>query len=460
MIALQEIITVTGGTLLSTGSEAVTGISTDTRSLRPGEIFIALRGENFDGHRFVADALYKGAAGVVLSSLPNGLAQSADARGKSIIKVADTLLALGAIATAHRRKFSLPLIAITGSVGKTATKEMLAHILSKRREVLRTPENYNNEIGVPLALLALTEHHQAAVIEMAMRGPDQIRYLAELAQPVVGVITNIGPSHLELLCDEESTARAKAELLEVMGPQGTAVLNADDRFFPLLRELAPGRVVTFGLQQPADYQTAEVSSADGLSADFVLHTGGVMIMAHLPVPGMHQVHNALAAVAAACQIGESASEAITALEDFSPAHGRLETVTTARGFTIIDDSYNASPASMEAALQVLARYPAERKLAVLGDMKELGPQEHEFHRQVGRQAADTGLSLLVTVGELAATIVEGAASNLASDRIMQVNSNDQAAEILLQHLRPGDVVLVKGSRVMAMEQIVERLKHA
>jgi UDP-N-acetylmuramoyl-tripeptide--D-alanyl-D-alanine ligase len=443
---------------LSSGDGRWAGISTDTRSLQPGQLFVALRGEHFDGHEFVSAAFARGAAGAVVSAVRDEWSRDPACAGKPLIVVDDTLAALGALAAAHRSRFEIPVVAVTGSTGKTTVKEMIAHVLGKSRRVLQSAENFNNEIGVPLTLLSLNADHQAAVIEMAMRGRGQIRYLAGLARPSMGVITNIGPSHLELLGDLESVARAKGELLESLNG-GVAVLNADDEQFSLLASLAPGPVVTFGIECPADFGAADLrpQPAAGFRFRFT-HPAGALETT-LPLPGQHQVYNALATAAAVAQLGVDGPAALAALGDFQARRGRLRMVRSSRGFTIIDDCYNASPASMRAALEVLAEFEGGRRYAVLGDMKELGSGEVAFHREVGAAAAAAGLETLVTFGELARHLGEAAADRLGGDRVIAADDHEAAADLLLERLAPGDTVLVKGSRAMGMERIVERLAH-
>jgi len=456
----QEAATTVRGRLVSGGQGTWRGVSTDTRALAPGSLFVALKGNRFDGHQFVSEAFAQGAAGAVVSAIWEDWKRDAACAQKPLILVDDTLEALGALAAAHRAQFQIPVMAVTGSTGKTTTKDMTAHVLGKSREVLRTAENYNNEIGVPLALLSLTNSHRVAVIEMAMRGRGQIRYLAEMARPSIGIITNIGPSHLELLGDLESVAQAKGELLECIGSDGIAVLNADDSYLPSLRSLATGRVITFGIERPADFRALEPSVENGGRTGFRLACADGNADIVLPLPGRHAVYNALAAAAAVAQVGVDPLEALGALADFEPGPGRLRLLRARRGFSIIDDCYNASPASMAAALAVLADLPAEHKYAALGDMRELGREEIAFHREAGVAAAGVGLDLLVTVGDLARHIGLAAAEVLGTDRVVAAEDNDTAADILLAQLTETDAVLIKGSRAMGMEHIVKRLADA
>jgi UDP-N-acetylmuramoyl-tripeptide--D-alanyl-D-alanine ligase len=458
MLKLSEIRTITQAEGLSPEPEiTVGGIATDSRNLKAGDLFIALRGEKYDGGDFLEEAFARGAAAALVSRTP------APPKKGPVLVVNDTLAALGALAANWRRRFDLPVVAVTGSVGKTTTKEMLAAILSQSREVLKTPENYNNEIGVPLTLLQLKQAHQVGVIEIAMRGKGQIRYLAEMCAPTVGVITNIGVSHLELLSSPAAIAQAKAELLEVMGSTGKIVLNQDSESFPFLAEKA-GQLLTFGLR--SGQVRAEAIKFDGQGSSFTLwlpreasrpEGESESVPVTLPVPGKHNIANALAAAAAARWLGISAQQIGTGLEAFRAVIGRMRLLQSPLGYTIIDDSYNASPDSMRAALEVLADIGGERKIAVLGDMRELGPESAMYHRAIGRFAGQLPLDLIVTVGEMGQEIANSAADALSSAAIEFVPSAQDALRLLAGLLRPGDVVLVKASRALGLETVVKGL---
>jgi len=449
-----EILEATGGSLVGGARDAsCCGFATDSRTVGAGQCFIALRGESFDGHDFAAAALQAGAGGAILSLRPEDL-PSRPAAGFIII-VEDTLKALGDLARVQRSRFNLPLIGVTGSTGKTTTKDMTAAILACRGPVAATPENYNNEIGVPLALLSLAPEHQAAVIEMAMRGPGEIAYLASLARPTIGVVTNVGLSHLERLGSPEAIADAKAELVEAVG-EGAAVLNADDPYCERMSRRARGRVVSFGLSEAAHFRAVEITAAqDGTLFRLVSPAGETQ--ARLSAPGRHQVLNALAAAAAAMQAGATLDQVAAGLGAFATSHRRAQLMESKAGFRILDDCYNASPASVEAALELLSDLSGKRKVAILGDMLELGPSAPELHRAIGEQAGATGLDLVIAVGELGRWIAEGAHAVMAREAVRWTASNEQAAAWALESLAPGDLVLVKASRAMAFEHITERL---
>jgi len=455
-----QIVAATGGQLVAGNASATcSGIATDSRAVAPGQCFIALRGERFDGHDFVPAVLLAGASGVVVSrapetALPQGGGAPFPGEGASfVVMVEDTLIALGRLARLHRDRHDMPVIAVTGSTGKTTTKDMIAAILSRRGPIAATPANYNNEIGVPLALLSLMPEHMAAVIEMAMRGPGEIAYLASLARPTIAVITNIGLSHLERLGSPDAIAEAKGELVEAVGA-GVSVLNADDPYFERLSARARGGVVSFGVNETAQFRALGVISGEQ-GTRFRLRCPDGEMQVFLSTPGRHQVMNALAAAAAAIAAGAGLDDVAMGLAGFTASRARMVAGTS--GFRVLDDCYNASPASMEAALELLADLDARRRIAILGDMLELGPSAPELHRAVGEEAGEIGLDLLIAVGELGRCIAEGAREVMSPEAVRWACSNDEAAAWALEALGPGDVVLVKASRAMAFERITERL---
>lgn len=450
-ITREEALSSTGGKLLQPGPLIFSGVSTDSRTLAPGQLFVALRGERHDGHDFVRHAAEQSAGGVMVSrpmaDLPDDLC---------VIQVADTLRALGAMAESRLRSLSPLVVAITGSTGKTTTKEMTAEILAQSRPVLRTPESYNNEVGVPMAALELNSHHRAAVFELAMRGPGEIAYLARLLRPKVALITNTGLSHLGRLGSQRAIAEAKAELLAEIAADGTAVLNADDESFGFLKEKSRAPVRSFGLSREADVRAEKVTGDPVTGLDFLLAAPEGNIRVGLSLPGRHQVMNALAAAAAALAAGGSLNDVAAGLASVKPAKHRLQLLQARGGWKVLDDCYNASPASMREALNLLKEIPARSRLAALGDMLELGPESALLHRQLGRSAAECKLDFLVTVGEFSGETAAGALELMAPRQVAAAARIEEAASLMKPHLCEGSVVLVKGSRALCLETLVRR----
>jgi UDP-N-acetylmuramoyl-tripeptide--D-alanyl-D-alanine ligase len=429
-----------------------TGVSTDTRTLAPGDLFVALRGETHDGHDYVQAALDAGACAVVVSDagrVPTG---------RPAVVVADTLIAFGRIAAAHRAELDVQIAAVTGSVAKTTTKNIVATILAEVGETLSAPGTHNNEVGVPQTLLALCPSHRFAVLELAMRGVGEISWLAELVRPQVGLITNIGESHVGRLGSREAIARAKAELFEHLPPDGRAILNHDDFYSPLLAEMSPCPVLSFGMSDTADYHARNLRSRGLAGADFTLVTPTGEVEVVLRAAGRHNVINALAAAATAAALGADLVDIATGLETYTGTAMRLEQVPGAGGSLIINDAYNASPDSVRAALALLSEADG-RRILVFGDMLELGAIADSAHREVGRQAVDAGVSWLIAVGEAAALAAEEAAARGVRADVFA--DADEAAAALRAELTAGDVALVKASRGMALERVVEAVRdHA
>jgi UDP-N-acetylmuramoyl-tripeptide--D-alanyl-D-alanine ligase len=432
-----------------------TGVSTDTRTLKAGDLFVALRGERFDGHRFLAVAADAGAAAAMVEPVAAHAPSSLP-----LLVVPATRLALGRLAAHWRARHRLPLVALTGSSGKTTVKEMLAAVLREatvqrsgaagEQAVLATRGNLNNDIGVPLMLLELGDSHRYAVIEMGMNHAGEIRYLTQLALPDVALVNNAGRAHIEFLGSEEAIARAKGEIFEGLSGSGIAIINADDRFAPLWRELAVGRRrIEFGLESSAavsaTYRLSEATS------EIVLTTPAGSASATLYAPGVHNVRNALAAAAAAVALDIPASTIALGLHRYAGVKGRLQLKRGLRGVQVIDDTYNANPESVRAALAVLAQHHGPR-IFVFGDMGELGENAHQLHREVGLAAREARVDRMLALGTHAARAVEafGALARHHTD----------AAELIAEltgSLEEGATVLVKGSRFMRMERIVEAL---
>jgi len=426
----------------------VRGVSTDTRDLAPGELFIALVGQQHDGHDFLPAARQAGAAAAVISR------RCTPPQGLPVVIVEDTLEALGAIAALHRSRMSARSAAITGSTGKTTTKDMLGAIMRHVGATVVAEGTHNNEVGVPLTLLRLRPQDEFCVLELAMRAPGEIGYLARIAQPHVGVITNIGQSHVGRLGTREAIAQTKAELLEHLPPDGAAVLNADDFFFSVFAAMAPCPVVAFGLGPEAQVRAEEIANHDLDRVAFRLITSAGAADVAMPVPGRHNVLNALAAAAAALELGATVEDIAAGLATHPGTAMRMQRVAGQGGSTIINDAYNASPDSVAAALRVLEAAPG-RRIFVFADMLEMGREAEPAHREVGNLVARGAVHWLIAVGELAAlTAARARELGVPADA---VDDAPAAVELLAGELGPDDTVLVKGSRGMRLERVVEAL---
>ncbi|MCC6730841.1 MAG: UDP-N-acetylmuramoyl-tripeptide--D-alanyl-D-alanine ligase [Chthonomonadales bacterium] len=448
-IGVAELARIVGARVRGPAGGLALGVCIDSRQGAAGSVFFALRGERADGHAFVRAAFEAGAAAAVVE-------RAVDGAGQPQLEVADPLTALGDLARAWRSRFDLPLVGVTGSVGKTSTRDMVAAALGPRLRVHASESNHNNEIGVPLTLLGLAGDHEAAVVEMAMRGAGQIAHLCEIARPIVGVVTNVGVSHLELLGSRQAIADAKAELLEALPSRGAAVLPADDPFVERLTARCRCRALTFGLSAGADVRVTDLAFGDGGEPRFRLNGLRVTLRA----PGVHHARNAAAAVAAALALGLKLEEAVAGLDGFRAPAMRMEVITGRGGVLVLNDTYNAAPDSMAAALATLAlraASPGARAVAVLGDMKELGAYSEEAHRYVGELPEMACVGLLVTVGREAEAIACAARARLPAEAVVSLTDTLAAAGELPRRVRPGDVVLVKGSRAMEMERIVRAL---
>jgi UDP-N-acetylmuramoyl-tripeptide--D-alanyl-D-alanine ligase len=425
------------------------GVSTDTRTVRPGDVFFGIRGERFDGSAFAGVALESGA---ILAVVNGDAALDIDASAP-VVRVPDTIRALGDAARDYRSCFRGPVFAITGTNGKTTVKEMLRAVLGTRFRVHATAGNLNNHIGLPLSIFGLKNEHECAVFELGMSAPGEIDYLAGISRPDFGIILNVGPGHMEFFRSIEDIAEAKTELLRALSPRGTAVLNGDD---PRLRARENGcscRIVRFGIETPVDFRGEEVQLGSDGCASFRVEGYPVS----LRVPGVHNVYNALAAWAAGRLIGLDGGEIGAALERFSAPKMRMQNIVR-DGVCYINDSYNANPLSMRAAAEVLRvmRIPGDGRLvAVLGDMRELGSASAEAHREIGKVFGDLRPSLLFLVGEEAALYREGALlSGMNAAGIYTFRSAEEALPAVNTEKRRGDVIFVKGSRALGMERFI------
>ncbi len=444
MMSLSEVAGAVDGKLV--GADAhFTGVSTDTRTLARDELFVALTGPRFDGHHFLAEARARGAAGALTARAPE-IALPA-------VVVPDTRLALGRLAAGWRARFHIALVAVTGSNGKTTVKNMIAAILGVRGRGIATAGNLNNDIGVPLTLLRLRDGDRHAVIEMGMNHPGEIALLTRLARPTVALITNAAEAHLAGLGSVANVARAKGEIFEGLGPDGTAVINADDPHAGLWRELAAGRrVLRFGLERPAEVSARFRLDPEG--SDITLQTTEGEIAMRIPLLGRHNVANALAASATALAAGAGLEDIRAGLEKIERIAGRLEVKRGANGARVLDDTYNANPGSLAAGLEVLKSARGERVL-VLGDMGELGAAGPDIHRRAGELARRLGIERLYGVGELTRLSVESFGAGGA-----HFAGQPELAEALRAVMHAGMTVLVKGSRAMHMEKVVERIVPA
>lgn len=452
---LEEIAEAVQGTLVRGCSRVkATGVCIDSRRVKPGDLFFAFPGEKVDGHDFLEQAFERGAVGAVISRPV--VVQTASA----LIMVSDTLKALQGLACSYRNIFEIPVVAVTGSTGKTTTKDLIAAVLEQRFPVLKTKCNYNNEIGLPLMLLRLNHSHRVAVLEMAMRGPGEIALLCEISRPQVGVITNIGKSHLELLGSQEAIALAKGELLKSLPVGGCAVLYAEDPWQVKLAEKLSGEVIYYGAGDDCQISASQVALRDLEGVDFNLRTPVGQTHCFLPLPGVHNVTNALAAAAVGYKFGLNPQEIVAGLRSATLTGMRLEIKPGILGTRLIDDSYNASPVSTKAALELLADSGGARKIAVLGDMYELGEESVCGHYQVGEKAAALKIDCLCTVGQLAREIAAGALSaGMDGKRIHAFREKREAVLFLRSYIQKGDVVLIKGSRGMEMEEITASIQN-
>ncbi len=429
-------------------ADVATGYSIDSRTVTARQLFFAVKGERLDGHDFVEQALEKGVAAAVvrkdqLHRYPNK---------SRLLVVDDTLTALQSLATAVRKLWGKPLIGVTGSAGKTTTKDAIAHVLSTQFRVLKSEGNFNNHFGLPLMLLKLEPEHDLAVIEMGMSHAGEIRALAKIAQPQVGVVTNVAPVHLEFFESLAGIARAKYELVESLPASGTAVLNADDEYVSQFGRDFKGRVVMYGTSAQADVRAENVQSRGAEGSEFDLVIGDSRVHAALPLVGEHNILNALAAVAVGLERGLTLREAVAALGTLVPGDKRGQ-VLQVGNITVVNDCYNSNPKALEAMVNALAGMTAERRIAVVGAMLELGPTAEQLHRQAGQHIAKKKIDVLLGVREPARVMVEAARS--AGARAEFVATPEEAGEWLAGEARAGDVVLLKASRGVKLEKALE-----
>lgn len=450
---VKKIVKITQGKLLSGDPDveiAPRRISTDSRTIKAGELFLALDGANFNGNDFIENAFKKGAIGAIGGYFPPTFHNDRKIR----IKVKDSTKALADIAFYHRMKFKIPIVAVTGSNGKTTVKDMIWKVLSTRYEVLKNEGTRNNHIGVPQTLLDLTKDHDVCVLELGANHRGEIRTLASIARPTLAVITNIGPSHLEFFHDLNGVYEAKKEILESLDKKNSKlIINGDDEF---LSKIKSGRlkIVRFGLKESNDFWAGVLSIEDD-KIKFILNDG---VKFELNLLGIHNVYNAIAAIAVARQFNIGYKQIKKAISGYKPSSMRLK-LSKLNGITVINDSYNSNPLSMKSALEAIKYYPARARWVVAGDMLELGPRSIEFHKMIGESIANSNIEGLLTLGKLSKYVLRQAKrSGMDRKNLWHCSTHDEIADILRKVVKKGDAVLLKGSRAMRLEEVIDKLK--
>jgi UDP-N-acetylmuramoyl-tripeptide--D-alanyl-D-alanine ligase len=460
-LSVGTLVEVTGGELLlGPDTTMVNGLVLDSREVHPGAAFVAFTGEHVDGHDFVGDALASGARALIVTRDDDALRAAvaeADRAEVALVRVDDATVAVEALGTWHRQRLACHVIGVTGSTGKTTTKDFLRSVLATRMKVVATTGNRNNELGVPLTVMDAGADTEVLVVEMAMRGPGQIEHLCRIVRPTAGLITNVGVSHVELLGSEEAIASAKGELVRAVPEDGRVFLNGDDAWSPTLAASATAAVTYYGQGPDADVWADDVALSEEGTPTFriVCEQGAADV--RLPALGRHNVYNALAAAAVGLYLEISLDDVVAGLESATFSKWRMETFESATGITVINDAYNANPTSMRAALSALSDLPTTgKRVAVLGDMGELGSLSELAHFELGEVLATSAVDALVTVGEKARRIAEGAlAAGMSTDAVRPCVSVAEATEVLDDLLAQGDSVLVKASRLMGLEKVVE-----
>ena len=455
-LPLSRIAEFAGGRIASGNPDAmISRISTDSRTIQPNELFVPIRGDNFDGHRFIQQAAERGATGALVEENWSGQVSS----NFALIRVPDSLIGYQNIAAAYRQSLSLKVIAITGSNGKTSTKDFVAAALGRRFRVTKTEGNFNNHVGLPRTILEATQEDEFAIWELGMNHPGEIAALARIAAPEAAIITNIGIAHIEFMGSREAIAEEKGALAEAIGAEGTVVLNADDPFSEAIAKRTRAKIIFAGIESGS--VRAEDISQSARGSEFTILEGAHRCRAQLPVPGLHMVQNAILAVAAARAFGVSIEDAAAGLNSTALTKARLQ-MREIHGVQFLDDSYNANPDSMQAALRTLVEIEAEgKRIAVLGYMGELGDEAERGHAEVGRAAAALGIDQLITIGAIAAKI-SNAAREAGLEKAENVATPAAAADLLGETANAGDLVLVKGSRSARTEEVIAafELQHA
>lgn len=453
-VTVKDILAAVHGTLLQ-GDEhtVVTRVSTDSRKMEEGSMFLPWRGERFDGHDFTDSALRSGAAGCMTAVVPQTLQA-----GKFYIKVDDTRVALKQLAAAYRSRFDIPFVQITGSTGKTTAKEMIATVLSQRFETLKTIGNFNGDLGTPMILLDLDDRHEAAVIETGMDNFGQIRWLGEAVRPHYAVIINIGVAHLEYLGSQEGILKAKSEIFENLDADGIAVLNGDD---PLLNTVRiPQHILRCGMGEHCNVRIEDVVDRGVLGMHCTIRTEEKCYTVEIPAPGIHMCYAAAYAAAIAEKMGLSEEEIVHGIAAYVPAGDRMRVEQLADGRVMLNDSYNANPQSMGGAVQILANAGDMRKIAMLGDMKELGDATKSGHEEIGRMVGELGIDKLFCVGEFCKEYMVPAAKEAGCKDVRWYETKEDAWEDLLEAYSPGSVLLLKASHFSGrFDQVADRLRE-
>lgn len=454
VLSIREIVSATHGMLMNSGQDfVVSGVSIDSRSINQGDMFIALQGESFDGHDFIYKAIENGAALVVTHK---------QLRGCRIpyILVEDTLKALQDIARYYRKKFQIPFVAITGSSGKTTTKDMIASVLSQKFKVLKTEGNFNNAIGLPLTLLKLKPSHEIAVLEMGMSSLGEIRLLSDIVRQDIGVISNVGTTHIEKLGSRENILKAKLEIFAYFDSASTAVINGDNDMLAAFKS-KKYKVQRYGLEESNDIYAYGIKKKGEEGIDFTVDIEGVPEVFTVMLPGIHNVYNALSAIAVARLFGMEAEDIRKGLISFKPSKMRMDIINLRSSVKLINDVYNANPESMKAAINVLQDLKSDgRRVCILGDMLELGEFSVKEHYNIGAWAASAGVDVLIAAGSFAGDMRRGAlASGMNCNSIYCFHTAEEVMPSLEAIIKPGDTILLKGSRGMKMECIVDYLRE-
>jgi UDP-N-acetylmuramoyl-tripeptide--D-alanyl-D-alanine ligase len=461
-IAVKDIVSALGGRqICGSPDKLMAGLSTDSRRMVPGHVFLALKGERYDGHSFLAEAVDAGAGGIIVES-DTTIPKELSTNRLVVITVSSTLKALGDLAMWWRRQWAGKVIAITGSNGKSTTKEMAASILSLKTNTTKSPGNFNNLIGLPLTILSLEEDHKMAVLEMGMNRPGEIARLTQIAEPDIGLITNVASAHLEGLGDLNGVIKAKGELLREMSQESTAILNGDDESTVRLASTFQGPIITFGLGKMNQVRAENIKKIGACAQAFNIYMNSERIQAKINLPGIHNVFNALSGAAIALCSSVSKELIVQGLEDFRPLKGRFQIIDLDGGIRIIDDTYNSNPSSLKAALLTINELLEKKHALVvgLGEMMELGKEASRYHFDAGQLMAGMGVRSLVVLGEHGRQVIEGACKGgMDISQTYLAANHGEMIDAIKANIREGDIVLLKGSRKAALDVVVEGIRE-